>query len=60
MAQDRHYQDGAEGSEDGARTSLSPLVVHDELAGSFPLMQGESQWLMTLLADELARILADD
>lgn len=60
MARDRHHQDGAEGSADGTRTALSPFVVHDELAASFPLMQCESQWLMTLLADELARILADD
>lgn len=34
--------------------------VVDRLADSFPLMPGESQWLMALLADDLARILADD
>lgn len=60
MARDRHHHHGAERRTDGTRAALSPVVVHDELADSFPLMQGESQWLMTLLADELARILADD
>ncbi len=34
--------------------------VVDALADSFPLLPGESQWLMALLADDLARILADD
>lgn len=34
--------------------------VIDALADSFPLLPGESQWLMALLADDLARILADD
>lgn len=60
MARDRHHHDRAEECTDGTRAALSSFVVHDELAGSFPLLQGESQWLMTLLADELARILADD
>ena len=34
--------------------------VVDALAGSFALLPGESQWLMALMADDLARILADD
>lgn len=37
----------------------SPKVI-DRLPDSFPLLPGESQWLMALLADDLARILADD
>lgn len=36
----------------------APNVV-DRLPDSFPLMPGESQWLMALLADDLARILDD-
>lgn len=36
------------------------LEVVDALADSFPLLTGESQWLMALMADDLARILADD
>lgn len=59
MARDRQHRDGREA------TPLVPIlpsqiIVHDHLADSFPLMQGESQWLLTLLADEIARILADD
>lgn len=34
--------------------------VVDALADSFPILLGESQWLRALLADDLARILADD
>lgn len=40
------------------RPGLPELV--DLLADSFPLLPGESQWLAALMADELARILADD
>lgn len=32
----------------------------DRLADSFPILPGESEWLMALLADDLARILGDD
>lgn len=41
-------------------TAKTSFEVVDRLADSFPLLPGESQWLMTLLADDLARILADD
>jgi hypothetical protein len=60
MARNRHHQNGLEGQPSGTRSAPSPFAVNDDLVASFPLMQGESQWLMTLLADELARILADD
>ncbi len=40
--------------------NLSRYEVIDALPDSFPLLPGESQWLMALLADDLARILADD
>lgn len=43
--------------------SPGPVVgwkVVDQLPDSFPLLRGEPQWLMALLADDLARILADD
>ena len=30
------------------------------LPDSFPVLPDKSKWLMTLLADELARIIADD
>lgn len=45
----------------GARdpTAGLPEIV-DLLGDSFPLLPGESQWLVALMADELARILADD
>lgn len=43
-----------------AGTAKPSLEVVDRLADSFPLLPGESQWLMALLADDLARILADD
>ena len=47
---------------DGA--DLHPLDAHivtiDCLAVSFPILAGESQWLMQLLAGDLARILGDD
>lgn len=36
------------------------FTVTDQLADSFPLLPGESQWLMALMAYDLARILADD
>ena len=36
------------------------LKMIDRLPDSFPLLPGESQWLMAMLADDLARILADD
>lgn len=60
VARDRHHQNGMEGQPSGTRSAPSTFAVNDGLAASFPLMQGESQWLMTLLADELARIIADD
>lgn len=37
----------------------TPTVI-DRLPDSFPMLAGESQWLMALLADDFARILADD
>lgn len=40
--------------------SVPQFEVIDALADSFALLPGESQWLMALLADDLARILADD
>ena len=36
------------------------LNVEDRLSDSFPLLPGESQWLMALLGDDLARILNDE
>lgn len=46
----------------GSRRRPAPaqLTAVDQLPDSFPLLPGESQWLATLMADELARILADD
>ena len=41
-------------------TAIPELEVVDALSDSFPLLPGESQWLMALLADDLARILAND
>lgn len=35
-------------------------IVIDELECSFPLLHDEPHWLMALLADDLAGILADD
>ena len=59
--------DGEEGTARGETArgrSRGPapgsLEVIDRLPDSFPLLPGESQWLMALLADDLARILADD
>lgn len=43
----------------GIPTAGLPDIV-DLLGDSFPLLLDESQWLAALLADELARILADD
>jgi hypothetical protein len=43
----------------GIPTAGLPEIV-DLLSDSFPLLPGESQWLAALMADELARILADD
>ncbi len=43
-----------------AGVSGPQFEVVDALADSFALLPGESQWLMALLADDLARILADD
>ena len=43
----------------GNPTAGLPEIV-DLLADSFPLLPGESQWLTALMADELARNLADD
>ena len=58
---------GEKGTARGKATrgrSRSPmpgsLAVIDRLSDSFPLLPGESQWLMAVLADDLARILADD
>lgn len=34
--------------------------VIDTLVDSFPLLPGESEWLLTLFADEIARIMTDD
>lgn len=36
------------------------LDVIDTLTDSFPLLPGESEWLLTLFADEIARIMSDD
>jgi hypothetical protein len=42
------------------RPGVARLIVHDRLPDSFPVLPDESKWLMTLLSDELARIIADD
>jgi hypothetical protein len=60
MPRGQHQQNGKEEAPNEPCARPPPFAVRDELADSFPLMQGESQWLMTLLADELARIIADD
>ena len=59
MARDRQHRDGREATP-FVPILPSQIIVHDHLAVSFPLMQGESQWLLTLLAAARARILADD
>jgi len=58
---------GAKGTARGTSTRGRPCgpapgtpTVSDRLPDSFPVLTGESQWLMALLADDLARILADD
>lgn len=47
-------------SSRAARANGSCFEVVDRLEDSFALLPGESQWLMALMADDLARILADD
>lgn len=42
------------------RDPVAGRTVVDQLPDSFPVLADESRWLMTLLADELARIIADD
>ena len=47
--------------EDRSRAgACARLSIVDELADSFPVLAGESQWLLTLMADELVRIMVDD
>lgn len=41
-------------------TGVPQFEVIDALADSFAILPGESQWLMAIMVDDLARILADD
>lgn len=59
----RGEADGGEHRRHRSSRAGTPRIsfeVIDRLADSFPLLPGESEWLMALLADDLARILADD
>lgn len=40
--------------------NVRSIVVNDRLADSFPILAGESKWLMRLLADDIARIFDEE